>query len=59
MPTGIFHGKLDEICPYEFAVFMNEKIEDSILYTFEYSGHAIFYDELKLFNQEFLQFLEE
>ena len=59
VPTGIFHGKLDEICPYEFAVFMNEKIEDSILYTFEYSGHAIFYDELKLFNQKFLQFLEE
>ncbi len=56
MPTGIFHGKLDEICPYEFAVFMNEKIEDSVLYTFEYSGHAIFYDELKLFNQEFYSF---
>lgn len=47
---GIFYGKLDEICLYEFVVFMNEKIEDLILYIFEYSGYVIFYDEFKLFN---------
>ena len=58
VPTGIFHGKEDLICPYEFAKIMNEKIRGSKLYTFEESGHAIFYDELENFNSVLFEFLE-
>lgn len=58
VPTGIFHGKEDLICPYEFAETMNKGIKGSKLYTFEESGHAIFYDELEAFNQALFEFIE-
>lgn len=58
VPTGIFHGKLDKVCPYEFANIMHEGIMGSQLYTFENSGHAIFYDELEKFNEYFISFLK-
>ncbi|MDF2614717.1 MAG: hypothetical protein K0S71_2503 [Clostridia bacterium] len=57
VPTGIFHGKLDQICPFEFAIEVNKGIKNSKIYPFEQSGHAVFYDELSLFNNEFLDFL--
>lgn len=57
VPTGIFHGVLDKICPYDFALVMNREIKDSKLFRFEHSGHGIFYDELEKFNQEFSSFL--
>ena len=57
VPTGIFHGVLDKICPYDFALVMNREIRDSKLYRFDHSGHAIFYDELEKFNREFSGFL--
>lgn len=56
--TGIFHGKEDLICPYEFALILKEQIPNSILYTFEESGHAVFYDELEAFNHTFFEFIE-
>lgn len=55
--TGIFHGKLDQICPYSFALILKEAIENSTLYTFDNSGHGIFYDELEEFNYKFIDFL--
>lgn len=57
VPTGIFHGVLDRICPYDFALVLNREIKDSKLFRFEHSGHGIFYDELEKFNQEFSSFL--
>lgn len=57
VPTGIFHGVLDKVCPYEFAVLMNKGIINSELHRFDLSGHAIFYDELEKFNKEFADFL--
>ncbi|ANE46933.1 alpha/beta hydrolase [Paenibacillus swuensis] len=59
VPTGIFHGKLDQICPYEFALELHKGIPGSLLYPFEKSGHAIFYDELERFNATFLQFISD
>lgn len=59
VPTGIFHGALDRVCPFEFAVLLNKSIPGSELYRFEYSGHGIFYDELERFNFAFLQFLNK
>lgn len=56
--TGIFHGVKDQVCPYEFAKLLNQGIPNSWIYTFEQSGHGVFYDELQQFNKAFLSFLE-
>nr|WP_238333158.1 alpha/beta hydrolase [Brevibacillus laterosporus] len=58
VPTGIFHGKHDKVCPFEFALVMNQGIYGSQLFPFEQSGHGVFYEELALFQQTFLYFLE-
>ncbi len=59
VPTGIFHGRLDRVCPFAFAEEMHRGIARSELYPFEASGHAIFYDELEDFNRRFLDFLHK
>lgn len=56
-PTGIFHGVLDRVCPYQFALEMQKSIEGSLIYRFDGSGHAVYYDELDRFNNTFLKFL--
>lgn len=56
-PTGIFHGVLDKVCPYQFALEMQKAIPGSLLYRFDGSGHAVYYDELDRFNNTFLKFL--
>jgi len=58
VPTGIFHGKLDKICPYELSNIQRNHIRNSKLYTYERSGHGAFYDELEKFNKDFVGFLE-
>ncbi|NCB09162.1 MAG: alpha/beta hydrolase [Bacteroidia bacterium] len=57
VPTGIFHGVLDQICSYQFAIEMKSAIPNSKLFSFEASGHGIFYDQLEKFNAEFMEFL--
>lgn len=57
VPTGIFHGKKDRICPFSLAVELNKSIPDSTLFAFPNSGHAVFYDELDSFNRTLLGFL--
>lgn len=57
VPTGIFHGMLDQVCPYQFALEMKKSIPNSKLFSFESSGHGIFYDQLEKFNTEFMEFL--
>jgi non-heme chloroperoxidase len=42
VPTGIFHGVLDKICPFDFAVIQHQAIQGSKLYRFEHSGHGVF-----------------
>lgn len=58
VPTGIFHGKKDKVVPFELALLQQESIRRARLFPFENSGHGVFYDELSLFNQTFLTFLE-
>jgi pimeloyl-ACP methyl ester carboxylesterase len=53
VPTAIFHGVSDKVCPFAFARLLNKGIKGSVLHRFERSGHAIFYDELDLFNRRF------
>ncbi len=57
VPTGIFHGKKDQICPYEFALVQHQSIRNSQLFPYEESGHAVFYEELALFNKQFFDFI--
>lgn len=57
VPTGIFHGVLDQICPFDFALAMQQEIKNAQLFRFERSGHAVFYDELDRFNREFADYL--
>lgn len=57
VPTNIFHGKLDKICPFVLAEFMHAGIRDSKLIPFTFSGHGLFYDELEKFNKELIQFI--
>ncbi|MFX3635766.1 MAG: alpha/beta fold hydrolase [Candidatus Pristimantibacillus sp.] len=59
VPTYIFHGIHDKVCPFEFGILMNQGIPHSTLIRFENSGHAVFYDELELFNACLLNVLRQ
>ena len=58
VPTAIFHGKKDEICPFEFAEQMQKAIPSAELVVFEESGHGAFYDELEKYNAELIRFIQ-
>lgn len=58
VPTGIFHGQRDRLVPYQLAEVLHNSIPGSTLYSFEKSGHAVFYDELNKFNDAFFKFLD-
>lgn len=59
VPTLIMHGRMDQICPYGLALIMNEQIKGSLLDTFEYSGHGLFYDERMKFDNDLLLFIKK
>lgn len=59
VPTGIFHGKKDKICPYPFSKIQKDNIQYAKVFTFEEGGHGSFYDELEKFTKEFTNFLQE
>lgn len=59
VPTGIFHGKEDKICPFPMAEIMHKQIQNSILFPFERSGHGTFYDDKENFNRNLIAFLNE
>ena len=42
VPTGIFHGKEDKICPFEMAGIMRENISNSQLFPFENAGQDVY-----------------
>ncbi|MBT2583451.1 alpha/beta hydrolase [Planococcus sp. ISL-109] len=58
VPTAIFHGKKDQICPYELAEILKKEITNSVLVPFKDSGHGINADEPERFNGELLSFLK-
>ncbi len=57
VPTVIFHGTKDVVVPYTMALIQHQAISGSRLYTFEKSGHGVFYDERELFNRRLLESL--
>ncbi len=57
IPTAIFHGKLDKLCPFELAEQLHIGIANSKLIPFENSGHALFLEECTKFNEELISFI--
>lgn len=56
IPTAIFQGTQDKLCPFEFAVELNKGIKGSYIVKFENSGHALFVEEMEKFNTELEKF---
>lgn len=54
VPTIIIHGAKDIVVPVEFAEVQHQNIPSSKIYILDNSGHAVIYDELKLFNDIFI-----
>jgi pimeloyl-ACP methyl ester carboxylesterase len=59
IPTAIFHGKLDKLCPFELAEQLHTGIRGSKLIAFENSGHALFLEETQKFNDELVGFVKD
>jgi non-heme chloroperoxidase len=59
IPTAIFHGKLDKLCPFELAEQLHKGIANSKLIAFENSGHALFPEERLKFNDELIKFIKQ
>lgn len=59
IPTVIMHGKKDKICSFELAEQMKAGIADSYIIPFEKSGHSLFLEETKKFNEELMKFAAE
>lgn len=59
VPTLILHGIHDKVCLFPLAEAQKKGIKNSRLIPFEYSGHALFYDQRDKFNKELTQFIED
>ena len=59
IPTAIFHGKLDKLCPFDLAEQLHNGIAKSKLIEFEKSGHALFLEESEKFNDELIKFIKD
>lgn len=57
VPTLIIHGTHDKVIPFSQAQEMNQKISNSQLVPFYYSGHGGFWEERDKFNQLLAQFV--
>ncbi|WP_342433282.1 alpha/beta hydrolase [Neobacillus sp. FSL H8-0543] len=53
VPTVIIHGVHDKVIPFAQAQELNQKIKNSVLVPFHYSGHGPFWEERDKFNQLF------
>jgi pimeloyl-ACP methyl ester carboxylesterase len=58
IPTVIMHGKKDKICSFNLAEQMKAGISNSHIIAFENSGHSMFLEETKKFNEELIRFAE-
>ncbi|MBW5447691.1 alpha/beta fold hydrolase [Cohnella sp. CFH 77786] len=56
-PTLIVHGIHDQVIPFTQAQVLNEKIRNSRLVPFPYSGHGPFWEERDRFNRLLAQFV--
>ena len=56
-PTLIIHGIHDKVIPFAQAQELNQKIRNSQLVPFQYSGHGSFWEERDKFNRLLTQFI--
>jgi non-heme chloroperoxidase len=56
LPTVIMHGKKDKICSFDLAEQMKAGISNSHIVAFENSGHSLFLEETRKFNEELIRF---
>ena len=59
VPTLIIHGIHDKVVPFELGQVQEQKIRNSKLLPFKYSGHGSFYDQREKFNEELIKFIQE
>ncbi len=59
IPSLIMHGKKDKICSFDLAEQMKAGIANSHIVAFENSGHGLFLEETRKFNDELLKFAKE
>jgi pimeloyl-ACP methyl ester carboxylesterase len=59
IPTLIMHSKKDKICSFDLAEQRKNEILDSLVVTFENSGHSLFLEETQKFNAELIKFAEK
>ncbi|WP_433774809.1 alpha/beta fold hydrolase [Bacillus wiedmannii] len=57
VPTLIIHGIHDKVIPFSQAQELNQKIRNSQLVPFQYSGHGPFWEERDKFNRLLTQFI--
>ena len=57
VPTLILHGRHDQVCLPPLATVLNHGIKNSKLVWFEHSGHGLFWEEQKKFNEELIEFI--
>jgi non-heme chloroperoxidase len=57
VPTLLIHGVHDKVIPFAQAQDLNQKIRNSQLVPFLYSGHGPFWEERDKFNQLLIQFI--
>lgn len=59
IPTAIFHGTQDKLCPFTLAEQLHQGINNSYIVKFENSGHALFVEEAAKFNTELEKFARQ
>lgn len=57
VPTLIVHGIHDKVIPFAQALELNQKIRNSQLVPFQYSGHGPFWEERNKFNELLRHFI--
>ncbi|WP_010651290.1 alpha/beta fold hydrolase [Oceanobacillus massiliensis] len=57
VPTLIVHGVHDGVVPFAQAQELDQKIRNSQLVPFQYSGHGLFWEEHDTFNRLLAQFI--
>ncbi|MFC5560052.1 alpha/beta fold hydrolase [Ureibacillus thermophilus] len=57
VPTLIIHGIHDKVIPFAQTLELSERIPNSIIVPFQYSGHGTFWEERNKFNEVLWQFI--
>lgn len=59
IPTAIYHGIYDRVCPYIFAEELQRGIANAFVVPFEKSGHCLFFEEKDKCNSSLIDFINK